>query len=172
MNGRAIFPGTGDRAVFALAKRRRKWCHAAREHEAPSQPRHSSPISSRTDFLRLTPVLGRFTRMEIFIFSLLTAASGALFTSIGCRRARIRHRRPGWHLVLLGTVVTVLLTVLCFGQGDLFRPQRWDEYKGGTSGFWRPIIFLSEAAAGVSVLSSLAVILYFRGRFRDVKPVA
>jgi hypothetical protein len=110
-------------------------------------------------------------RKEIFIFSLLTAASGALFTVIGCGRAPIRHRRPGWHLVLLGTVVTVLLTFLWFGRGDLFRPQRWDEYKGGTRGFWRPIVFASEAAAGVSVLSSLAVLVYFRRRFRDVKPV-
>jgi len=110
--------------------------------------------------------------MEFFIFSLLAAASGAFFTGIGCRRARIHQRRPGWHLILLGTVVTVLMAVLYVGQGDLFRPQRWNEHKGGTSEFWRPIIFVSEAAAGISVLSTLAVFLYFRGRFRDVKPVA
>jgi hypothetical protein len=110
--------------------------------------------------------------MEILIFSLLAAASGALFTGIVCRRARIHQRRPGWHLILLGTVVTGLIAVLYVGQADLFRPERWDEHKGGRVGFWRPIVFVSEAAAGIAGLSSLAVFLYYRGRFRDVTPVA
>ena len=107
--------------------------------------------------------------MEIVIFSILTAASGAFFTSIGCRRAHIHHRRPGWHVILLGTVVTVALTILYVGQTDLFHPERWDDYKGG---FWRPVIFASEAAAVVALLSSLAVVCYFRARFANLKTVA
>jgi anti-sigma-K factor RskA len=107
--------------------------------------------------------------MEIIIFSLLTAASGAFFTSIGCRRAHIHHRRPGWHHILLGTVVTVVLTMLYVGRTGLFHPERWDDYKGG---FWRPIIFASEAAAVVALLSSLAVVYYFRARISNVKTVA
>ena len=107
--------------------------------------------------------------MQIFIFSILTAVSGALFTGIGCRRAQIHCRRPGWHLILLGTVVTVLLTLLCLQGGDVFRPDHWDDYKGG---FWRLAIFELEAAAVVAFLSSLAVVCYFRARFNDAKPVA
>jgi anti-sigma-K factor RskA len=110
--------------------------------------------------------------MEIFIFSILMAASGSFVTSIGCRRAQSHHRRPGWHLIFLATVVTALLAMLYVGQADLFRPARWDEHKGGTSGFWRPVIFASEAAAVISGLSSLAVFFYFRARYRDVKSVA
>jgi ABC-type Fe3+ transport system permease subunit len=100
------------------------------------------------------------------MFSILTAASGALVTSIGCRRAKIRRRCPGWYLMLLGPVITVLLTVLCLRGGDVFRPDRWDDYKGG---FWRSVIFSLEAAAVVALLSSLAVVYYFRGRFRNEK---
>jgi hypothetical protein len=107
--------------------------------------------------------------MEIIIFCFLAAASGAGFTSIGCRQAHVRHRRPGWHLLLLGVAVTTLLTMLYVGRGDLFHPERWDDYKGG---FWPPVVFASSSAAVVALLSSLAAVFYFRARFRDDKPVA
>jgi hypothetical protein len=107
--------------------------------------------------------------MEIIIFCFLAAASGAGFTSIGCRRAHIHHRRPGWHLLSLGVVATVLLAMLYVGRRDLFHPERWDDHKGG---FWPPVIFASSSAAVVALLSSLAAVLYFRARFRDDKSVA
>ncbi len=63
---------------------------------------------------------GHMERMEIVVFSFVAAISGACFTSIGCRRARVQHRRPGWHLALLGLLVTVLLTILYVGRQTCF----------------------------------------------------
>ena len=107
--------------------------------------------------------------MEIILFSFLTAASGACFTGIGCRHARILHRRPGWHFILLGTGATVFFTALLVGQADLIHPERWDDYKGG---FWPPVIFASGAAAVVALISSLSVVYYFRAKFSNEKPMA
>jgi hypothetical protein len=107
--------------------------------------------------------------MEIVVFSFVAATSGACFTSIGCRRARVQHRRPGWHLALLCLLVTVLLTILYVGRADLFHPDRWDDYKGG---FWPPVVFASASAAGVALLSSLVAVYYFRAKFRNEKPEA
>jgi hypothetical protein len=103
--------------------------------------------------------------MAIIIFSFLAAASGALFTGIGCK---ICHRRPGWHFFLLGTVITVLITLLVIGGSDLFHPERWDQYKGG---FWPLVIFPSEAAAVIALMPSLVVVYYFRAKFKNDKPV-
>jgi ABC-type uncharacterized transport system permease subunit len=110
--------------------------------------------------------------MEIILFSFLTAASGACFTSIGCRRAHVHHRRPGWHLILLGAGVTTLMTMLYYGWPDLFYPERWPLHKGGSREFWTPLIFASGSAAVVALLSSLVVVYYFRTKFGNDKPVA
>jgi hypothetical protein len=107
--------------------------------------------------------------MEIFVESFLVAACGAGLTGFGCRLARNHHLRPGWHLVLLGTGVTSLIVMLLVGQADLFYPQRWDDYKGG---FWPYVLFPSTAAAVVALMSSSAVVLYFRGKWTHVKPPA
>jgi hypothetical protein len=104
--------------------------------------------------------------MEIFIFCFLAAACGAALTSIACRPARVRRRRPGWHLLLFGVVVTTFLTMLYVGREDLVHPERWDDYKGG---FWPPVVFASSSAAVIALLSSAAALLYFRTRFRDEK---
>jgi hypothetical protein len=106
--------------------------------------------------------------MEAFLFFSLSAASGACFTSIGCRRAHVQHRRPGWHLILLGAGITLLATMLLIGGGDLFHPARWSDYKGG---FWLPVMFPSVCAASVALLSSLAVVYYFRSSFINDKPM-
>jgi hypothetical protein len=55
------------------------------------------------------------------------------------------------------------------GGGDVFHPDRWADYKGG---FWWSAIFALEATAVVALSSSLAVVYYFRARFRNDKPVA
>lgn len=100
--------------------------------------------------------------MVIVIFILLTAASAAYFTSIGCRRALAQHRRPGWHLALLGICITTLLTALFVEQGDLFRPDRWV----------LGMVIILPAAAVVALISSAIVVSVFRGRFRDENHVA
>jgi hypothetical protein len=111
---------------------------------------------------------GHMARMVILIFIFLTATSGAYFTSIGCRQEFVKHRRPGWHLTLLGVCITTLLTALFVGQEDLFRPDRWDSGKVGML----PVIIITLTAAAVSLIASLIMVLIFRGRFRDEKHLA
>ena len=113
--------------------------------------------------------LGHYTRMELAIFILLTGASGAYFTSVGCRRALARHRRVGWHLILPGTFITALLTALLIGQGDLFHPSRWDSCKVS---IWLPVTVVSLAAAVVAFVASAIVALAFRASIRDDDTVA
>lgn len=112
-------------------------------------------------------VIANVDAMEPFVFFALSAASGACFTCIGCRRAHVQHRRPGWYLILLGTGMTLLAAVLLIGGSDVFYPERWRQYKGG---FWLPLMFPSVCAAAVALLSSLAVVYYFRTRIKDHKP--
>ena len=107
--------------------------------------------------------------MELAIFIVLSAAAGAYFTSVGCRRAIARHRRAGWHLTLLGTFVTALITALLIGQGDLFHPSRWD---AGKVSVWLPVAMISSAAAVVAFVASVIVVLVFRARIRDDNTVA
>lgn len=107
--------------------------------------------------------------MELAIFIVLTGASGAYFTSVGCRRALARHRRVGWHLMLLGTFITALFTALLIGQGDLFHPSRWDT---GKVSVWLPVAMISSAAAVVALVASAIVVLVFKARIRDEDTVA
>jgi membrane associated rhomboid family serine protease len=107
--------------------------------------------------------------MVLLVFILLAAASGAYFSSIGCRWALARHRRPGWYFALLGILATVLLTTFFLGEGDLFRPAHWDD---GKVGFWLPMIIISGAAAIVAFLSSVVVVIIYRARFRNEKHAA
>jgi formate hydrogenlyase subunit 4 len=105
--------------------------------------------------------------MVILIFILLTATSGAYFTGIGCRRSLAQHRRPGWHLTLLGICITTLLTALFLGQGDLFQPSKWDSGKVGML----PIIIAILTAAVIALIASVIVVSIFRGIFRDENDV-
>jgi amino acid transporter len=100
----------------------------------------------------------------VALFVLLTALSGAYFTSIGCRHALARHRRPGWHWALVGTLITTVLTTLAFGQGDLFDPSRWDK---GKVPFWQMIGTISSAAAVSAFVASVIVVLACRLKFRN-----
>jgi type IV secretory pathway VirB6-like protein len=106
--------------------------------------------------------------MVIFIFILLIATSAAYFTGIGCRRALGQHRRPGWHLTLLGTCITTLLAALFIGQDDWFRPSRWDSGKVGIL----PVIMITLTAAVIALIASVIVVSIYRGRFRDDNHVA
>jgi ABC-type phosphate transport system permease subunit len=101
--------------------------------------------------------------MVILIFIFLTATSGAYFTGIGCRRALVKHRRPGWHLTLLGICITTSLTALFVGQEDLFRPDQWDSGKVGIL----PVIIVTLTASVVALIASMIVVSIFRARFRD-----
>jgi hypothetical protein len=107
--------------------------------------------------------------MELFIFFILSAASGAYFTSVGCRVSQAKHRRAGWHHVLLGPAVTALLTVLLIGQRDLFFPSRWITVK---ISFWYPITLGASASAIIAFIASVIVVLVSRANFRDANPVA
>ena len=102
--------------------------------------------------------------MDVIIFMALTAASGAYFTSVGCRRAQMRHRRPGWHHALVGTLITALLAVLFICQDDLFRPSRWDR---GKVSIWFTVIVASAASGVVALVASSIVVLSFRAKVRD-----
>ena len=104
-------------------------------------------------------------RLAIFIAAVLVAGYGAGFTSFGCWRASSHKHRPGWHLALLGTGVTALSVMLLIGQADLFRPERWDDYKWG---FWPFVLLPTIVASIIALMSSVAVVYYFRSRFRDV----
>jgi hypothetical protein len=106
--------------------------------------------------------------MAILIFILLTGTSGAYFTGIGCRRALAQHRRPGWHLTLLGICITTLLTALFVGQGDLFQPRTWENPNGKPTIL--PIIMLP--AAVIALITSVIVVWIFREKFRDENDVA
>jgi ABC-type uncharacterized transport system permease subunit len=106
--------------------------------------------------------------MVILIFILLIATSAAYFTSIGCRRALARHRRPGWHVTLLGIGITTLLAALFVGQDDWFRPSRWDSGKVGIL----PVIMITLTAAVIASVASVIVVSIYRGRFRDDDHVA
>lgn len=103
-------------------------------------------------------------RLEIFIGAILVAAYGAVFTSFVCWRASQHKHRPGWHLALLGTAITALSVIFLVGQEDLFRPERWDAYKGG---FWQIVLLATIVASIIALMSSVAVVYYFRSRFRN-----
>jgi hypothetical protein len=107
--------------------------------------------------------------MHAFVFIGLTGAAGAYITSIACRRSQARHRRAGWHLALLGTLLTTLITGIFIGQPELFQPTRWDT---GKVSIWYPVVVLSSAAAVVALVASMIVVVVFRLRFRDEKQVA
>jgi Na+-driven multidrug efflux pump len=108
-------------------------------------------------------------RLIIFIVAILVAAYGAGFTGFGCWRACVHNRRPSWYFVLLGTGVTALSVLLLFGRTDLFFPSRWDDYKGG---FWPLVLFPTIAAAIIALVSSVAVVYYFRSKYRHVETKA
>ena len=107
--------------------------------------------------------------MEIAIFIALAGTAGAYFTSVGCRRSFARHRRVGWHLSLLGTFITALLTALLIGHWDLFHPIHWDR---GKVLHWLPVGLISSAAAVIAFVASAIVVLVFRARIRDDRSVA
>ena len=107
--------------------------------------------------------------MEIFLVVFLVAAYGAGLCGLGCWRARVHHRSPGWYLAFLGAFVTAITVIFLIAQGDLFYPKRWDDYKGG---FWPNILVPATAAGIVALLSSFPVVYYFRAKFRDAKPLA
>ena len=107
--------------------------------------------------------------METFLVAVLVAAYGAGFTGLCCWRVQVHHRRPGWHFALVGTSITMFTVMFLVAQDDLFNPKRWDDYKGG---FWPNIMVPATAAGIVALLSSFAVVYYFRAKFKDVKPLA
>jgi hypothetical protein len=108
-------------------------------------------------------------RVEAVIFTLSTAASSACLTSVACRRAQVHGRQPGWHLVLFGTAVTMLLTMVYYGRLGLFEARHWVDLHGR---FWRHVMNPSFAAAVIALAASLVVVYYFRARFRNEKAVA
>jgi len=101
--------------------------------------------------------------MELALFFMLTGAAGAYFTSIGCRRARARHRPPRWRHAWLGTFITALLSVLAVCQGDLFHPGRWDT---GKISIWFSVVWVSVAAGIPALLASAVVLEVFWRRFK------
>ena len=104
--------------------------------------------------------------MGLLIFVFLTAAAGAYFTSIGCRRSREHGRRAGWHLILVGTCGAALLTALFVGQGDLFHPNR----DIGKLPVWLEVAVMSAIAGIVALASSVVVVVYFRANYRHEDP--
>ena len=95
--------------------------------------------------------------------------SGGYFTSIGCRWALARHRRPGWYLILLGTCVTVLLTALCaWGAALYVHPEEKDEIRGG---FEIMVIAAVCDAAVFAFAASVSVVSFYRAKFQDKKDV-
>jgi hypothetical protein len=100
--------------------------------------------------------------MLAILFIIFAGAAGAYFTSIGCRRAHARHRRPSWRYAWLGTFITVLLSVLMVCQGDLFRPNRWD----GKVSIWFTVIAISVLAGLVALVASAIVLQVFWRKFK------
>ena len=105
--------------------------------------------------------------MELILFIVLTGAGGAYFTSICCRWAHARHRRPSWRYAWLGTFITVLLSVLFTCQEDLFRPSRWDT---GKVSIWFSVVSISVATGAVALLASAIVLEVFWRKFKHEKP--
>jgi len=101
--------------------------------------------------------------VELVVFLLLTGASGAYFTSIGCRLARAKQRPPSWRYAWFATLGTVLLSVAFFCQADLLRPSRWDT---GKVSIWYTVVIVSIAAAFPAMLASAIVLQVFWSKFK------
>src|SRR3954471_17230604 len=107
--------------------------------------------------------------MEPFTFVCLavTAVSASL-TAAFCRRARLRHRKAGWHFGVLAAFGTAILTVLLVFQADAFRPQSWLGF-GGKEG---PALGCFLVTGPVGLIPSLLVVLYFRSKAKKENDAA
>jgi len=104
----------------------------------------------------------------VIIMVLVSVAAGYL-TSIPCRFAQSRGRRPGWYSAPLGVLGAALLAVLFIFQGDLFRPSTWDKNKMETP-FLIPVYFTVFCCVGLT--PAVRVVLHYQKKYGDAHPTA
>jgi cytosine/uracil/thiamine/allantoin permease len=107
--------------------------------------------------------------MSFIIAVILVTVAAAYLTSIPCRAACARGRRPAWLSVLVGTIGAAFLAVLFICQGDLFRPSTWNKNKMDTA-LLIPAVFTVFCVVGV--IPAVLVLTHYGKRFEHAHPAA
>lgn len=88
----------------------------------------------------------------------------AYLSSVLCRFARKRHRKPSFLFAPLSIAGTGMLTVLCVYQEELLHPSRWDNSKAPMEVLF---LILFAISCALAVIPALPVVAFYRMRNGD-----
>lgn len=90
----------------------------------------------------------------LILSAVVVQCAAAALTSLGCWLVSRRHRKPGWHIALLGTVATTMFISLC--DPLLYHPSQWSRYKTSLDAY-------IQGAAIILVLGLIPALVVVRG---------
>ena len=108
----------------------------------------------------------------MFAFIILLEVVAVAITAVGCRLAHRWHRRAGWHLALLGSVMAASIAVFCTEGTYLLNPHRWNWAGVHSKESLSSVIYFFMFLIGLVVLPTLFVVHLYRKKYGDSSHVA